>query len=175
MKTIRRIITCLLLAIFISAFYGQEKEAAYSTTLTTNLAYLTLSAISCSKNSALVIVPVYCEIMLNDFLGVNPSTVVIYTSNVQTSHYGLMILAELGITLHPNKKGHAGFVIGIIPGIVYSFDSNISGYTISANAGYQWLIKDRLVINTTLGGRYINIDGQMLIPDLGINIGYKIR
>ena len=155
--------------------YSQGKKEEYGTTISTNLAYLTLSGISCSGSSMLIIAPIYFEIMMNDYLSANPTAIFIISRNATTSHIGMVTLAEFGIAFHPNAKGHEGLIAGITPGLAYSFDSKKIGFTLSGDFGYQWIVGKKWVIGAVAGGRLIYIDGQMVIPDLGINVGYIIR
>jgi hypothetical protein len=140
----------------------------------TNTAYLALSALSSNSNNLFLIIPVYMQIPVTSFLSIDPSIVVIHNERVQTSYTGTMMLTELGCSYHPGNRGLYGWSVGLLPGFVCSFDTAQYGFTLSANIGYQWLFDAGLVLGLFVGGRYIYINGTLIIPDLAITAGWRI-
>ena len=50
----------------------------------------------------------------------------------------------------------------------------MTGFAAAISGGYQWILNKGLVLGVMLGGRYIYIDGTMVIPDLALNLGWKL-
>jgi len=86
------------------------------------------------------------------------------------SLYHKLIFSQVILTRRLN-----GFTVGLLPGFIYSFDSKRPGFSFSVNSGYQWIIGKGLVVGTLIGGRYIYIDGTLIIPDLSCNIGWNFN
>jgi hypothetical protein len=84
-----------------------------------------------------------------------------------------MVLFDLGASFHFGA-GLQGWVIGLTPGVFYSFDSRLAGFSASIKSGYQWVLEKGLVLGVMLGGRYIYLDGTLVIPDLALNLGWRL-
>jgi len=167
----------ILLALYVlsidSFCQGKAEAPKPGVIVETNLAYWALSAISHSESNLLAIIPLYSQICLSDDLSLDASVVYIFNRNSKTANSGSMLLTEIGMSFHPFGNGLPGWTMGILPGILYSFDSNIVGLAISANAGYQWIIDERIVVGALIGGRYIYVGGTLALPDLAINVGWR--
>jgi hypothetical protein len=147
---------------------ADSKKAA----ITTNLAYLTLSAVSTNSNNIFLIVPLEAQIMVGNRISVNPSLTFLYFGNPQNNYDGALILGECGVGYHSEKENLYGWSAGISPGLAYAFDAKLFGFVLSAEAGYQWALGNGLLLGVSGGGKYIWMDGDMVIPDLKLRIGY---
>ena len=140
--------------------------------LGTNLAYWGLSAISTNGSNIFLVVPLEAQVMIGGTLSVNPGLTFLYYSNSTNKYGGSLILGECGVGYHFGKRSLSGWSLGLSPGLAYSFDSKLFGFVLSAEAGYQWIVGRGLFLGLSSGGKYIWMDGSMIMPDLKLRIGY---
>ena len=153
---------------------GPLEEKHHNVLIESNLSYLLLSALSTNESNVLLVLPLYSQIACTPLVGMDVSLVFIFNENEKTTEDNAMLLMEAGVSIHPNRSLH-GWTIGVLPGLIYSFDSRTAGFSVLVNGGYQWVLGNGLVLGALVGGRYVRIDGYMVIPDIALNIGWKIK
>lgn len=165
----------LAIVLFCQCLYSAPAEDGFriEALVETNTAYLALSALSTNQKNVFLILPAKSQILVVEYFSVDPSLLFIYNKNATYSEENLMFLAELGASFHLGGR-LKGWTIGLSPGVFYSFDSRLTGFAAAIKGGYQWVFEKGLVLGVMLGGRYIYIDGTMLIPDLALNLGWKL-
>jgi len=140
--------------------------------VSTNLAYLTLSAISTKPTNTFLVLPLESQISLCPRLSVNPALTFLYYHNVADLAPGAMLLGECGIGFHPGLRGLQGWSIALAPGFAYSIDSHLVGIVVSAEAGFQWILGRGLFLGLLGGGRFVHMDGTLVMPDLKFRLGW---
>lgn len=175
MVKLRFFLSALLAVFFCSSLYSEPTSDRFrvAALVETNTAYLALSALSTSSKNIFLILPVKSQILIAEKLSVDPSLIFVYNKNSSSQEENLMALIELGASFHFGG-GLKGWTIELSPGAFYSFDSQMIGFTAALKAGYQWILNIGLVLGIMLGGRYIYIDGTMIIPDLAVDFGWML-
>lgn len=138
----------------------------------TNLAYLGLSAISTNGSNIFLVIPLEAQVRISAMFSINPALTFLYFGNSTNQYSGSLILGECGIGYHSGKDTMCGWSAGISPGLTYAFDSKLFGFVLSGEVGYQWVLGKGLLLGLAGGGKYIWMDGDMVIPDLKLRIGY---
>jgi hypothetical protein len=87
---------------------------------------------------------------------------------------GFMILAECGLGFHAHENELTDWSFSLEPGLAMAFDTLKVAICISGEAGYQWVFKKGLFIGIAVGGKSIWMDGNLIIPDLKLRIGYGL-
>lgn len=151
---------------------AENQPFSPSIVLTTNAAYLGLSAISINGSNTLLILPMEAQVAVHRSFSINPSLTFLYFNNTNYSNNGFLILTECGIGYHPEGEKLNGWSLGLSPGIAYAFDAKLAGFVVSVEAGYQKIFGRGFVLGISGGGKYIWMDGDMVIPDLKLRIGY---
>jgi len=139
----------------------------------TNVAYLALSALSTSPKNTFLVLPLKSQIMVTEKISIDPSLLFVYNKNAANEEENFMVLFELGASFHFND-GLEGWTMGLSPGVFYAFDSRLVGFAAAIKGGYQWVLGKGLVLGLMLGGRYIYIDGTLVLPDLALDLGWKL-
>ncbi len=132
-----------------------------------------MSALSTSPKNIFLVLPVKSQILVAKNFSIDPSLLFIYNKNAANNEENLMALFELGASLHFGG-GLKGWTIGLAPGVFYSFDAKLTGFAAAVKGGYQWVLGKGLVLGVVLGGRYIHMDGTLIIPDLALDLGWKL-
>jgi len=185
-----RCLLCLSLATFmLGGAYGQPRSApgepgapaaepsALATeggtrfALTTNAAYLLLSAISLRPSSVFLILPLELQVALAPSLGLAPAALLIYNGGKQAT-----LLLECGLAWRPWGGRLSGWYASVTPGAAYALDSNAWCLVASASVGYQWVFPAGLLLGLGGGWRYMATSGgSMSIPDLKLTLGWSLR
>jgi len=139
----------------------------------TNTAYLALSALSTNPKNIFLVVPIKSQILVTENISVDPSLLFIYNKSATYSEENLMFLVELGASFHFGGR-LKGWNIVVSPGVLYSFSAQMTGFAAAISGGYQWILNKGLVLGVMLGGRYIYVDGTLIIPDLALNVGWRL-
>ncbi len=170
------ILTLIMLIVISRNAYanGPVEQRNHPVLVESNISYLLLSALSTNAGNVLLVLPIYSQMACTPFVSLDVSFVYIYNRNEKTIEDNSMLLTEAGISIHPGRSLQ-GWTIGLLPGLVYSFDSRKAGFSVLMNGGYQWIFGNGLVLGALAGGRYVYIDGYMVIPDIALNIGWKIK
>ena len=140
----------------------------------TNLAYLSLGALSTNADNLFLIVPLEAQLPINAWLSLLPSLTFISFGKASRLSGGAMLLGECGISYHPEALGSSGWCFELSPGIAYAFDSRLAGLVVSGEGGYQWLLGKSLFLGLSGGGKYIYLDGTLLMPDLKLRLGFAL-
>jgi len=140
----------------------------------TNLAYLALSALSTNADNLFLILPLEAQLPMNARFGLIPSLTFIYFGKAGSLSGGAMLLGECGISYRPEALGSCGWCFELSPGIAYAFDSRLAGLVVSGGIGYQWLLGKGLFLGLSGGGKYIYMEGTLLMPDLKLRLGLAL-
>jgi hypothetical protein len=162
-----------LLMICVPALGAQEADGRAEYTIETNLAYITLGLVSSTGGNAFYVAPLYSQLRIFGRFSVDLAATYIFSRDAVLQTPSSMILAEVGASYHPSASIH-GWTFGLLPGFVYSFDSNMAGFSASLNCGYKWVLGDGLILGALTGLRYVWIDGYLVLPDLAISLGYRL-
>lgn len=171
-----RILSVTLMAsslILVPTLQAQEADGGAEYSIETNLAYIALGAVSCTGGNVFIVAPLYSQLRVFGRFSVDLASAYIYNSHPTLATPSSMILAEAGASYHPSGAIR-GWTFGLLPGVTYSFDSRIAGFSISANCGYKWVIGNGLILGALTGARYVWIDGYIVLPDLAISLGYRL-
>ncbi len=155
------------------ALQAQEADGGAEYSIETNLAYIALGAFSSTGGNVFIVAPLYSQLRVLGRFSVDLAAAYIYNSRPTLETPSSMILAEAGASYHPSGSIR-GWTFGLLPGLTYSFDSRIAGFSISANCGYKWVIGNGLILGALTGARYVWIDGYIVLPDLAISLGYRL-
>lgn len=167
----------LLLLFAAIGIRAEEIAATRDATLafSTNLAYLTLSAVSTNPRNALIILPAEAQIAITERLSLRPALTFVYSGNSETESPSALLLAECGISFAPWRTGLHGWHLGVSPGIGYAFDSRKVAAVASVEGGYQWRLRQGLFLGVAGGGKYVWQNGSLVMPDLKVRIGWAPR
>jgi hypothetical protein len=168
----KNILVLLMMSFATVGPFAEDVAQPPKVALGTNLAYWGLSAISTNGSNIFLVVPLEAQVMIGGALSVNPGLTFLYYGNSTNKYGGALILGECGLGYHFGKKGLSGWSAALSPGLAYSFDSKLFGFVLSAEAGYQWIVGEGLFLGLSGGGKYIWMDGYMVMPDLKLRIGY---
>ncbi len=168
----KNILVLLMMSFATVGPFAEDVAHPPKVALGTNLAYWGLSAISTNGSNIFLVVPLEAQVMIGGTLSVNPGLTFLYYGNSTNKYGGSLILGECGVGYHFGKRSLSGWSLGLSPGLAYSFDSKLFGFVLSAEAGYQWIVGRGLFLGLSSGGKYIWMDGSMIMPDLKLRIGY---
>lgn len=154
-----------------SALGEAPAEGEARLALTTNAAYLLLSAVSLRPASVFLILPLELQVALGPRLALAPAALLIYNGGAQAT-----LVAECGLSWHPWGGRLSGWYAMASPGAAYALDSNEWCFVASASAGYQWISRLGALIGLGLGWRHMAMPGgSMSIPDLKMTLGWAWR
>jgi hypothetical protein len=168
----KSILVLLIMSFVATGLFAEDAAHHPKVALGTNLAYWGLSAISTNSSSIFLVVPLEAQVMIGEALSLNPGLTFLYYGNSTNKYGGSLILGECGVGYHFGKRSLSGWSVALSPGLAYSFDSKLFGLVLSGEAGYQWTIGRGLFLGLSGGGKYIWMDGYMIMPDLKLRIGY---
>ncbi len=139
--------------------------------LTTNAAYLLLSAVSLRPKSVFLILPLELQIALGPRLALAPAALLIYNGGSQAT-----LLLECGLAWRPRGGRLAGWYASAVPGVAYAVDSSAWCLVLSGSVGYQWVLPSGPLLGLGGGWRYLATSGgSMSIPDLEATVGWAWR
>ena len=167
-KYIRKVTIYFSLCIFAFSASAETHQMVFST----NLAYIGLTALSLSGGGRLIVVPIENQIGFSKHFSVNPSITTLYFGTTASQASGILVLGECGIGYHTHENELSGWCFSIEPGLVITLDTLKLAYSLSGEAGYQWILNNGLFVGLAVGGKSIWMDGNLLIPDLKLRIGY---
>ena len=155
----------------VSALSEAPADGGARFALTTNAAYLLLSAVSLRPASVFLILPLELQIAFDPYLSLVPAALLIYNGGAQAT-----IVSECGLSWYPWGGRLAGWYAMASPGAAYAVDSNTWCFVASASAGYQWILPSGALIGFGLGWRHMAMaGGSMSIPDLKMTLGWAWR
>ena len=152
--------------------FAEANQKDDHTLFSTNLAYIGFSALSLSEGGTLIILPIENQTRFSKHFSINSSITSLYYGTKSTQNIGMMILGECGVGYHTNENGLAGWSFSLLPGLAFAFDTMKFAFSISGETGYQWILNNGLFLGLSVGGKNIWMDGNLLIPDLKLRIGY---
>lgn len=170
----KRLLLIFMLCVFLFSFtaFAETIPTVEHTIFSTNLAYISLSALSLSEGGKLIIVPIENQTYFSKHFSINSAITSLYFGTTASSTSGMMILGECGIGYHIQADGLTGWCFSLMPGLVLTFDTMKLAFSLSGEAGYQWVFNDGIFLGLGVGGKSIWMDGNLLIPDLKLRIGY---
>lgn len=168
----KSVIVLLIVSLSAIGAFAEDTTASRKVVLETNLAYLGLSAFSTNGSNMFLVIPLEAQVMISDRISVNPSLTFLYFGNSGGISDGSMLLGECGIGYHSGREVLCGWSAGISPGLAYAFDSKLFAFVLSGELGYQWILGKGLFLGLSGGGKYIWMNGNLVIPDLKLRIGY---
>jgi hypothetical protein len=164
----------LFLAILAAAPLGAQDGREESVEISTNAAYLILSAVTVRTTGAMIVLPLECQIALNRSFALHPAVVAIWTANFSGGAQTVTVEAECAFAWRPEGKSLRGWYLSAGPGAALAMDSNHILVLANLDCGYQWLLGKGLLLGLGGGGRAIfdTSGGFLLMPDLKLRIGY---
>lgn len=140
----------------------------------TNLAYLTLGALSSGPGNLFLILPLEARLPMEGRLGLVPSLTFLYFGKGPGLLGGAMLLGECGISWSLGASGPSGWSLELSPGVAYALDSRLAGLLLSGGGGYQWLLGKGLFVGLFAGARYVYMEGSLFLPDLKLRLGFAL-
>jgi len=175
MRKEKKMKKCLLLTVILAAAsLGAQESRGESFEISTNAAYLILSAATVRSTGAMLVLPLECQVALNRSLALHPAAVVIWNADFTGGSQSVTVEVECALTWRPEGRGLSGWYLGVGPGVAVAMDSNHVLVLANVDCGYQWILGKGLLLGLGGGGRAIfdTSGGFLPMPDLKLRVGW---